>query len=420
MNLSLVGCGCGPDTMTVQGRETVERADYLIGAPRILAMFPEDGKRRITASNPDEIAEAVAKVFRSDPAAAGRKPLRIEKREEEISTCVLLSGDSGFYSAARRLLPLLCGIPELRGREPEIIPGISSLQLFSAKIREAWQDWLLCSAHGTECDPVSLVCRGKSVFFLTGGKYGPAELCRELRDTGLGFLPAKAGENLGSREERILSGSVSELAEKSVAPLSVLLVGPAPRRQRRTPGLPDGSFLREEGIPMTKQIVRAAALALLGAGEEDVCWDIGCGTGSVGIELAMQCRQVWGVERDDRALSLAEKNRERFGAWNLRLKPGSAPEALEGLPAPNAVFIGGSGGNLQEILRKTTEANPSVRLCVSAVTLESLSLAVQSLRDLGIEPEISQVSVSRSRRAGSTTMMLAQNPVFLISGTLSP
>ena len=423
MKLTLVGCGCGPETMTVQGQKAVEQADWLIGAPRLLAQISARSgeKRKLAARTADEMLAALETVRASAAetgAAEGKEePIPTESGERDVSACILLSGDSGFYSAARQLLPGLAEHPVFRESETELFPGISSLQAFSAGIREAWQDWTICSAHGTSCDPVAAVCGGKPVFFLTGGKQGPAALCRQLTEAGLGFLEVRVGENLGMDGERIYSATAAEIAETDIAPLSVMLVQAAPGRERRSPGFPDGSFLREEKIPMTKQLVRAAVLALLGPKPEEVCWDIGTGTGSVGIELAMQCRQVWGIEREERAAALAEKNRQKFGAWNFTVRTGTAPAALEGLPAPDAVFVGGSGGQLPEILRTAVRANQAVRICVAAVTLESLNLAIQTMRELGRSIEVSQIGVSRSRNTGNTTMMLAQNPVYLIVGS---
>ena len=168
---------------------------------------------------------------------------------------------------------------------------------------------------------------------------------------------------------------------------------------------------------MTKQEIRAAALAKLGVGPADVCWDIGAGTGSVSVELALLAGAVYAVEQNAGALRLAEENRRKHKAWKLRLVEGTAPEALRNLPAPDAVFVGGSGGRLRAILGAAHEANPLARICVSAVTLETLQQACEELRALGCRTEVCQIAVSRSREAGGLTMMQAQNPVWLISGT---
>ena len=167
---------------------------------------------------------------------------------------------------------------------------------------------------------------------------------------------------------------------------------------------------------MTKQEVRSAALGKLAVGPEDVCWDIGAGTGSVSVELALQSRSVWAVERDAEALALLRANRQRFCAWNLRIVEGCAPKALEGLPPPSAVFVGGSGGELPLILQAVHNANPRARICVSAIALETLNAALRGLTALGYEAEVAQIAVSRCRPAGTLHLLTAQNPVFLITG----
>ena len=387
----MVGCGCGHETLTGEAAEAVERAGALVGAPRLLEQFPEK-EPKIPALTSKEIAAVLSSLSSNE-------------------VCVLFSGDSGFYSGARLLVPLL---PE--NSEWRILPGISSLQLLAARLGEPWQNWRLCSAHGVDCDPVWEVCHGQKVFFLTGRKLGPAELCGMLTEAGLGRLSVAVGEELGSPEERITRGSAGELSKTAFSPLSCMLAEAAPRRQPRTPGLPDSEFERAEKVPMTKQEVRAAALAKLGVGAQDICWDIGTGTGSVAVELALQARAVWAVERNREALRIAERNREKHGAWNLHLKEGSAPKALEGLPEPDAVFVGGSGGRLEEILKTIYYVNRKAQICVPAIALETLHCAHECLRALGYETEVCQIAVSRSKPAGDLTLMLAQNPVYLITG----
>ena len=388
MNVTLIGCGCGD--ITGDARTAISEAGLLIGSKRLLDAYGED-KPQIEAVTAETIAAAIRKA-------------------DCDTVCVLFSGDSGFHSGARLLLPL----PE--DCDTRVIPGVSSVQLFAARLQRPWQDWLLRSAHGTDCDAVESVCHGRPVFFLTGGKRSPAALCRELTDAGLGFLSVHVGEDLGTARERITHASPAALAERDFSPLSVMLCEPAPRPERRVPGIPDAEFLRAEKIPMTRQEVRAAALSKLGVGPEDVCWDIGAGTGSVSVELALQCRVVYGIEREAAALALAEENRKKHGAWNLRLIKGEAPGALSGLPVPDAVFVGGSGGRLREILHAVQEANPKARVCVAAITLEALHTSFTTLRELAYAAEVAQVSVTRSRPAGGLTLMLAQNPVYLICG----
>ena len=380
MKVTLVGTGYGSVPKL--------QADYVVGAARLLEGYPG----------------------RKDAASKAEDILRLLLSSGCENCAVLYSGDTGFYSGARALLPLLKG----QNIEAEVVPGLSSVQVLAARLGRSWQDWTLCSAHGTACDPVAAVCRGNPAFFLTGGPDGPAGLCRELVRVGLGGLAVTVGENLGFAGEEISQMTAAQCAERTFASLNVLLCEPAPVLPRRTPGIPDGEFVRGQ-VPMTKQEVRAVILSKLAVGPEDLCWDVGAGTGSVSVELALQGGAVWSVERDSAACALIRANRERFGAWKLRLVQGSAPAALDGLPAPDAVFIGGSGGELPEILEAVRQANPKARVCVSAISLETIHTAMEELKN----PEVAQISVSRSKTAGELHLLLTQNPVFLITGALS-
>lgn len=395
MRITLIGLGLGtPGTISAEGLAALREADLIAGAQRLLESLPAGctGNRR-AAVKPLELCRALEGGWQAP--------------------CVVYSGDTGFYSGARSLEPLL----REGGHEVRILPGISSVQYLAAKLLRPWQGWRLVSAHGAACDPVAAV-RGQAAFFLTGGVQGPAALCRELARAGLGGLQAVVGERLSYPEERILYGTAEEFAGREFDPLNVLLVEAAPvKREAAAQGIADGAFLRGRA-PMTKQEVRAAALAKLAVGPEDTLWDVGAGTGSVSVEMALLAKKgrVFAVERDPEACGLIEENRERFGAYGLQVVPGEAPGALAGLPAPDAVFIGGSGGALEGILQAVGEKNPQARVCVTAVTVETLSAALGALEGMGKSTRVTQLAVSRSRQAGRAHMLLAENPVYLITG----
>ena len=390
MKVTLLGFGGGtPDTLTIQARRALDESEVILGAQRLLDALPETAQR-VSAVTAKEVLNRLQKL---DCAQAA----------------VVFSGDSGFYSGARLLLPLL----EENGFETEVLPGLSSVQLLAARLGRPWQDWRLVSAHGVDCDAVAEVMGDKPVFFLTGGTQGPAELCCQLVRAGLGDLEVTVGENLSIPGEKITIGTAEDLMEEKFAPLSVLLAEAAPISPKRTPGWPDGWFIRGK-TPMTKQLVRAAALAKLAVTPRDVCWDVGAGTGSVSVELAVLSRGVYAVEQNGEACSLIRQNREKFHAWNLNLVEGRAPAALESLPAPDAVFTGGSGGELSAIIASAIGKNPRVRLCVSAIALETLHAAVSAMAAHGIEAGVTQIAVSQTR--GELHLLTANNPVFLITG----
>ena len=395
MQVTLIGLSGGTgETLTPEARLALERAELVLGAARLLQALPRIEKQERAAAT--RAAELFERLTRSDAA----RP------------CVVFSGDTGFYSGASGLAPLL----REAGIGYRVLPGLSSVQLLAARLGEPWQDWTLCTAHGADCDPVAALMAGRPAFFLTGGRHTPDSLCRAITDAGLGALRVAVGENLACPEERVTAMTAVACAQRRFAPLSVLWVAAAPRPVERAGGIPDAAFLRGE-VPMTKQEVRAAILAKLAVRPDDTVWDIGAGTGSVSVELALAARRgsAYAVEYRDEALALIEANRTRFGAWNLRVVRGRAPEALAALPAPDAVFIGGSGGRLREIAEAALSKNPEARLCVSAIALETLAAGLEVFQALGLEAEITQLSVSRAKPGGRLHLLLANNPVFLVT-----
>lgn len=396
--VTLIGMGSGtPELLTAQGLAALQSADLIIGAKRLLEHLPAGcTENRKALYKPEDILSCLSEF----PAA---------------NAALLYSGDTGFYSGASKLLPMLRAF----GISARVLPGVSSVQLLSAAIGRPWQDWRLVSAHGCACDPVAecLTSEGRPVFFLTGGTETPATLCAKLADAGLGDAHAIAGENLGTPQEHLTFGTAQTLAAKAFAPLSVLLIEHTVLPARQAPGFPDDAFIRGE-VPMTKQEVRAAALAKLAVRPTDTLWDVGAGTGSVSVELALAAPrgQVYAVECAPDACALIRRNREKFHAYNLSLIEGAAPQVLADLPAPDAVFIGGTKGSMAEVVDAALAKNPNARLCISAIALETLSAAIAALAAHGQTAEVTQLAVSRTRPAGKLHLLMANNPIFLITG----
>ena len=394
--ITLIGMGAGtPETLTAQSLAALQRADWIFGAKRLLEQLPAGcTEHRKALYKAEEILAWIAETKAETPV-------------------VLYSGDTGFYSGAAGLLEQL----RIQGREAAVLPGLSSVQLLAAALGRPWQDWKLVSAHGCACDPVAACSAGQPVFFLTGGAETPDTLCAALVRAGLGKTAVTVGEDLGTAAQKITQGTAAEIAGQSFASLSVLLVEAVPVPIRRTPGLPDEAFLRGE-VPMTKQEIRAAALAKLGVQPEETLWDVGAGTGSVSVELALAAPRgrVYAVECEPDACTLIRKNREKFAAKNLILIEGRAPQALEALPAPDAVFIGGTKGGMAAVVNAVLAKNPSARICISAIALETLSAAIAALTAQGLSAEVTQIAVSRTRPAGRLHLLTANNPIFLITG----
>lgn len=396
MNVTLIGMGSGqPENLTLQGLAALRQADLILGARRLLAVLPAGcTENRAAAYRPDEVAEL----------------LQTSGAENAV---LVYSGDTGFYSGASSMMEKL----EALGVRARVLPGLSSIQLLAAALGRPWQGWNLVSAHGRTCDPVAECMQGRPTFFLTGGSEDPATLCAQLAAEGFGDVQGVVGQCLGTPEEKLFRGSVKELAAGRFNSLSVLLVEAAEVLPRRAPGLPDEAFERGD-VPMTKQEVRASVLAKLAVRPEDILWDVGAGTGSVSVELALAAPRgrVYAVECRPEGCALIKANREKFRTRNLVLVEGLAPDALSDLPAPDAVFIGGSKGSLAAIVDAALDKNPDARICVSAIALETLSAAVAALTAKGRTVQVSQIAVSRAKAVGGLHLMMAQNPIYLITG----
>ena len=395
MKVYIVGIGMGnPDTLTVGAKNAIENSDLLIGATRLLESFDYVTCEKLDLIKPSDIVEALANATC-----------------DQVS--ILMSGDVGFYSGATALYD------KLGDYDLEVIPGISSLVYFCAKLHTTWQDATLVSAHGREHDAVGAIQSSAKTFCITGGKTKVDDICRSLVERGLGDVRVAAGERLSYDNERIVEGTAAELAEMAIENLTVMrVVNPRPvTRAFAAPSLADGDFLRGKA-PMTKEEVRALVSSKLHIAAGHAVWDVGAGTGSVSVEAALAASRgtVCAIERNADAIELMRKNREAFGLTNLVVVEGEAPAALADLPAPDRVFIGGSAGNLDAIIETALSANPRARICVTAITLETLSASLECLRSRGIEDaDIVQVSVARADKVGSYHLMRAENPIYIIT-----
>ena len=398
--VTLVGIGPGNrGGMTAEVRRAIREADCLMGAKRMLeAADPAPNQKTVAAVAPETIAAAIR-----------------ENRDCRRFT-VVLSGDAGFFSGAKKLLPLLsdCRV--------EVLPGLSSLAVLCARVKTSWEDVYCLSCHGRDTDPVVDVATRRRVFALVGGEDGMAGLCRTLTEVGLGHVRVSVGERLGYPDERITVGTAAELGSKRFDSLSAALIE-NDRAVPFVPGLPDEAFQRGKGtdgavVPMTKREVRALALSSLRLTEDAVCWDVGAGTGSVSVEMALRARRgtVYAIEKKEGALSLLRENKQRFHVRNVEIVPGSAPEACRELPAPTHAFIGGSSGSMRELLALLLEKNPSVRIVAAAVSLETAAELTAAIKEFDFaEHEVVCLSAARGREVGGYHLMTAQNPVYLFT-----
>lgn len=393
----LVGMGPGQEELlTKQARDCLARCDVLIGAKRIL-----------------EICRGYE-----------NKPFFVSYRREEIcaflrehpeyeTAALVYSGDIGFYSGAKGMRELL--------EEFEVHPvsGLSSPLYFLNRLGLPWEDVRLESCHGQSVCLFPEIERNRRVCALLGERSAVSDISRSLMELGLDSVRITVGERLSYPEERIVSGMPSELLGQEFDPLSVALFeNPDPKAEPVSPGMKDEAFIRDR-VPMTKEEIRILSLAKLKLTRDAVVYDVGAGTGSVSVEAAGLCARgrVYAIEKKPEAVGLLQKNRQKFGAWNMEIVEGSAPECLKGLEAPTHVFVGGSSGRLLDIVKAVRGRNERARFVVNAVTLETLAQA-EAVRKAFPEyenMEIVQVNVAKSRTLGGYHLMSAENPVFIIS-----
>lgn len=404
--VTIIGAGPGnPDLLSRAALDAIDIADVVIGAHRALAGIdvPPDVVRCELVKTADIVAAL------TDAASWQR-------------AVVVMTGDVGLFSGARRLVEALSGDARVDVR---IIPGISSASYLAARLARPWQDWRFASAHGVACDIVAEAGRTGELFLVTSGGEDPSRLSGELVQAGFGDARVTVAERLSYPDERITCATASEIAGQTFDDLNVMLIefagGAGSPANSRWPyassGIPDELFIRGD-VPMTKQEVRAVALAKLRLTATDTVWDVGAGTGSVSIEAALVARagSVWAVERNVAGVQLIRENADAFGCGNVHAVPGVAPEALAKLPVPDAVFVGGSAGELPSIVEAALEKNSQVRLCVPCVTVETLTEACALLSGSRFKGfEACQVSAARAETVGSHHLMKAQNPVFLVS-----
>ena len=394
--VTLVGIGIGtPEGMTVEAAQVIEKADLLVGADRMLAAAADKHKPTFSAYEPRKIGDY------------------LELHPEYQRIVVLLSGDIGFYSGAKRLYEEL----EQRDFEVDALCGISSVVYFCGKLRTAWEDVCLLSTHGRSANLVGAVKSHHKTFTLLGKGESVHVLCQELMEYGLAHVTVHIGIQLGYEDEKILSGTPEELLKQSIDGLCVALI------ENETPFsgiracVDDEEFSRGKA-PMTKSEIRSLSVAKLQLPKDAVVYDVGAGTGSVTIELALAAVDgcIYAIERNQEACDLIEENKRKFGTPNIQVVHGLAPEAMEDLPAPTHAFIGGSAGNLKEIITCLLGKNPLIRLVINTVTLETMAEVSECLKALNlIEEETICVNVSRAKKLGAYHLMMGQNPIYIVT-----
>lgn len=408
--LVVVGIGHdGPAGLSAEARGHVAAAEVLAGGRRHLDFFPTWAGTKIVIDADLEVV-----VGRLRECYGTRK------------TVVLASGDPLYYGIGAVLLRAL-------PREDLVfLPQVSSVQLAFARVKETWHDAQVVSLHGRPLDDLrpALAARAAKIAVLTDGHNHPGAIADLLRLLGVADdYVLWVAENLGGSDERVSRHLPGRMRDEAFSPLNVVVLlrveGPLSRKRQKEEeklpllGIPESALLHRAGPRglITRREVRLLALCHLELYAGDVLWDVGAGSGSVSVEAARLSPglRVFAVERNAEAFAQLEANVASLGVGNVRAVYAEAPEGLADLPAPDAVFIGGSGGRLRDILDAVVgRLQPGGRVVLNCITLETLSVGWEWLSTHGLEPEVTSVQLAHSRPLGRLHSLEPDNLIFIL------
>jgi len=402
---AVIVIGLGDDgcaSLSSRAANAVARAQVLVGGERHLGFFPQfKGERIVLKAGIDAALSRVAQLA------------------NEHTVCVLASGDPLFFGIGARVAKAV------GGEHVEFVPSPTSVQWAFAHTGIAWEDAALLSFHGRAVEGFCAQLRSlRKLAILTDGENSPPRLAARMLQHGELGWEAWVCERLSGPEQRVRQFSLPDLAEeRDVDPLNVLLLrrtDDAWRAPPVIPYLPEQEFAKRMpklGL-ITKREVRLLSLAALQIRPDSVVWDIGAGSGSVAVEAAMLAPRgkVFAIEVDPEGVAICGENARVHGVDNVRVIAGRAPEALLGLEAPDAVFVGGSKGSMSPIIDAAlTALKPGGRLVINAITLENVAEGYAALKARGAEPEVTLVQISRGAPLAHYQRYEALNPIHILA-----
>lgn len=399
--ITLAGIGTGSvENLTIEAKRAIEDADLICGAGRMLELVQKiHGK-----------TTAIYKGYEAEALFAF-----IQEHEKYRNIVVLYSGDPGFYSGAKKLLEKIKDVGSYAFR---CIPGIASPVYLMAKLGISWEEVHMTSMHGREENLIGKVKQYGKVVTLLGGEQNLSKLCGMLLEYHLEQVQITVGERLSYEDEKIRTGYPKCLLHETCDSLAVAYIeNPMAQGYVVTHGIADEAFLRGK-VPMTKMEVRSVSLSKLQLTREAICYDIGAGTGSISIEMAQQANEgmVHAIEKEADACALLEQNRKKFGITNMTIHQGRAMEIMADLPTPTHAFIGGSSGEMEEILESLYRRNKRIRVVIHVITLDTLGQILSYVKNKPeLQAEYVQMTVAKSKEMGKYQMMMGQNPVYIVT-----
>ena len=390
----------GIDVMGQDVQELIANSDELWGSSRLLALWPDYPGQKVALGH-----GLLAQVAQLSGRPDGRRIV------------ILASGDPGFFGIAASVLKVL------PAEEVHIHPAISSLQAAFARVGLTWSDAIFTSVHARPmAEVIGWARRFPKLGILTDPQHHPGWIAKRLLAAGVADCRVIVLENIGIPQEKVMDTRLCQLPSMTFAPLNVLVLNqdedwrPAPVIQARE----DDVYQHVRGM-ITKRDIRLMSLSRLALRTNDVVWDIGAGSGAMSVEMAELAwrGKVYAIERDAACLACIRENVEHFGLMNLEIAAGEAPQVLADLPLPHAIFIGGTGGRLPDILEWVYyHARPGTHLTANFTLLENMLKAKDWMAAHGWNPQLTQAQLSYGSPVGQGTRLAPINPVFILSTIL--
>ena len=410
LHIMLAGIGMGNDAcMTKAVSDAIESADILLGASRMIEKYSAKIEKK-----PYYLAEQIIPYLHEI----------CEDTAKFSNVLILFSGDTGFYSGSRKLyMAIKNEISEGKlNADVSILPGISSVSYMAAAVGETYSDAYICSIHGVKLSNItSRISHHAKTFMLMSGVKDVNMLGQLLSSDeryGLQNSSVTVGYQLSYPDENISVLSPQECTKLQRDGLYICMIkNPNPVAANVTPHIRDAEFIREK-VPMTKEEIRHVSICKLNLKSDSVLYDVGSGTGSIAVEAASLSNdmEVYAIEQKENAVQLITQNKEKHGLENIHVINAKAPDGMENLPVPTHAFIGGSGGNLKEIIEALKAKNPHIRIVINAISMETICEIKEILAAYDVKNEdIVQLQVSRSKQIGHYHLMQAENPVWICS-----
>ncbi|HHY73952.1 MAG TPA: precorrin-6y C5,15-methyltransferase (decarboxylating) subunit CbiE [Bacillus bacterium] len=394
-SIKIIGIGDnGKESLLPLYEAWIYESELLIGGERQLAFFPDYQGEKLA------IKGGLAKLVN-------------QLVEETRNTVILASGDPLFFGIGSYLASKI---------EVEIYPNLSSIQLAFAKMGERWHDAKFISVHGRAIKGLAQKIDGEAkVAILTDEENTPAVIAKYLLQFGMTEYKAFVAEHLGGEKERCRFFTLAEMADEQFFPLNVVILKKAAPSPEWGLGINDAEFFQrkpEKGL-ITKKEIRTLSLAALNVKKDSIVWDIGTCTGSVAIEAARIAKEgaVYAIEKNEHDIVNCYENMKKFRA-DVTVVHGKAPDGLEQFPNPDAVFIGGTAGNINEILNIcSSRLNENGRIVLNAATIENLMQAVNSFKQNNLDVAITLAQISKSKPILQLTRFEALNPIYIITAS---